>query len=112
MVTGSVRLTASEFFMSAAVPLSTSGMLTWQLQPWRNCGSVIKETRRCYYLLSHDSVPAHLHVKFDITCAPFQRVELRGNKLVMRYPDRWLQGTNSVLSFSAAGTQQTSAAAG
>lgn len=48
-----------------------------------------------------------------------QGVELGGNKLVMRYPDRWiqrtmpsLQRTTAGLSSSAAGTQQNSAATG
>ncbi|XP_042340345.1 STI1-like protein [Plectropomus leopardus] len=48
-----------------------------------------------------------------------QGVELGGMKLVMRYPDRWIQRTlpsiqrtNTSLSSIAAGTQQSSAAAG
>ncbi|XP_044196807.1 pre-mRNA-splicing factor CWC2-like [Thunnus albacares] len=48
-----------------------------------------------------------------------QGVELGGNKLVMRYPARWiqrtmpsLQRTTAGLSSSAAGTQQNSAATG
>ncbi|KAM9362829.1 uncharacterized protein ABDE67_010447 isoform 2-T2 [Symphorus nematophorus] len=48
-----------------------------------------------------------------------QGVELGGSKLVMRYPDRWIQRavppmqrTNTSPSSNAAGTQQSSAAAG
>ncbi|KAM9857460.1 uncharacterized protein ACBR49_001086 isoform 2-T3 [Aulostomus maculatus] len=45
-----------------------------------------------------------------------QGVELGGNKLVMRYPDRWIQrtpvSTQKILSVTEAGGQQTSAAAG
>ncbi|KAM8771816.1 uncharacterized protein AB9X84_005390 isoform 2-T2 [Acanthopagrus schlegelii] len=48
-----------------------------------------------------------------------QGVELGSSKLVMRYPDRWIQRTlpsiqrtNSSLSSAAAGTQQSSAVAG
>ncbi|CAK6983356.1 hsp70-Hsp90 organizing protein 3-like isoform X1, partial [Scomber scombrus] len=41
-----------------------------------------------------------------------QGVELGGNRLVMRYPDRWIQRTTPLVQGpSAAGTQQSSAAA-